>query len=138
MELLIFAICLAASTIGGLCGIGGGVIIKPSLELMGVMSVSAVSFLSGLSVMSMSAISVFRQRKTRRVELRIGSLLAVGVTTLIAMQTFLNIAVVTGLLPTTGISLPFFSYGGTALSMQLAEMGIVLSVSRQMKPTKAG
>ena len=69
---------------------------------------------------------------------RFGSLLVVGVTTLIAMQTFLNIVVVTGLLPTTGISLPFFSYGGTALSMQLAEMGIVLSVSRQMKPTKAG
>ena len=65
-------------------------------------------------------------------------LLVVGVTTLIAMQTFLNIGVVTGLLPTTGISLPFFSYGGTALSIQLAEMGIVLSVSRQMKPTKAG
>ena len=69
---------------------------------------------------------------------RFGALLVVGVTTLIAMQTFLNIGVVTGLLPTTGISLPFFSYGGTALSIQLAEMGIVLSVSRQMKPTKAG
>ena len=69
---------------------------------------------------------------------RFGSLLVVGVTTLIAMQTFLNIGVVTGLLPTTGISLPFFSYGGTALMIQLAEMGIVLSVSRQMKPTKAG
>ena len=69
---------------------------------------------------------------------RFGSLLVVGVTTIIALQTFLNISVVTGLLPTTGISLPFFSYGGTALSIQLAEMGIVLSVSRQMKPTKAG
>lgn len=69
---------------------------------------------------------------------RFGSLLAVGVTSLVAMQTFLNIGVVTGLLPTTGISLPFFSYGGTALMLQLAEMGIVLSVSRQMKPTKAG
>nr|WP_325204033.1 putative lipid II flippase FtsW [uncultured Oscillibacter sp.] len=69
---------------------------------------------------------------------RFGSLLVIGVTTLIAMQTFLNIGVVTGLLPTTGISLPFFSYGGTALSIQLAEMGVVLSVSRQMKPTKAG
>ena len=69
---------------------------------------------------------------------RFGCLLVVGVTTLIAMQAFLNIGVVTGLLPTTGISLPFFSYGGTALSIQLAEMGIVLSVSRQMKPTKAG
>ncbi len=69
---------------------------------------------------------------------RFGSLMVVGVTTLIAMQTFLNIGVVTGLLPTTGISLPFFSYGGTALSMQLAEMGVVLSVSRQMRPAKAG
>ena len=69
---------------------------------------------------------------------RFGSLMVVGVMTLVGLQTFLNIGVVTGLLPTTGISLPFFSYGGTALSMQLAEMGIVLSVSRQMKPTKAG
>ena len=69
---------------------------------------------------------------------RFGSLLVVGITTVIALQTFLNIGVVTGFLPTTGISLPFFSYGGTALSIQLAEMGIVLSVSRQMKPAKAG
>ena len=69
---------------------------------------------------------------------RFGALLVVGVTSLIAMQTFLNIGVVTGLLPATGISLPFFSYGGTALLIQLAEMGVVLSVSRQMKPTKNG
>ena len=69
---------------------------------------------------------------------RFGALLVVGIITLIAMQVFLNIAVVTGMLPTTGIPLPFFSYGGTALCIQLAEMGIVLSVSRQMKPTKAG
>lgn len=69
---------------------------------------------------------------------RFGCLLVVGITTQVAMQTFLNIAVVTGLLPTTGISLPFFSYGGTALCIQLVEMGIVLSVSRQMKPPKSG
>ena len=56
-----------------------------------------------------------------------------GVVTQMAMQTFFNIGVVTGFLPTTGISLPFFSYGGTAILIQLAEMGIVLSVSRQMK-----
>ena len=61
---------------------------------------------------------------------RFGALLVVGIISLFAMQTFLNISVVTGLLPTTGISLPFFSYGGTALILQLAEMGIVLSVSR--------
>ena len=69
---------------------------------------------------------------------RFGTLLVVGITTLIAIQTFLNIAVVTGLLPTTGISLPFFSYGGTALTLQLTEMGIILSVSRQMPAIRAG
>jgi len=53
--------------------------------------------------------------------------------TQIALQVFLNIAVVTNLIPNTGISLPFFSYGGTALAVQLAEVGIVLSVSRQMR-----
>ena len=69
---------------------------------------------------------------------RFGALLAVGVTTQIALQTFLNIAVVTGLIPATGISLPFFSYGGTALMIQLFEVGIVLSVSRQIPAPKAG
>ena len=69
---------------------------------------------------------------------RFGTLLVVGIVTHIAMQTFLNIAVVTGLVPATGISLPFFSYGGTALAMQLLEMGIVLSVSRQIPTPKNG
>ncbi len=69
---------------------------------------------------------------------RFGSLLAVGVVTHIALQTFLNIAVVSGLVPATGISLPFFSYGGTALALQLFEMGIVLSVSRQIPAPKDG
>ena len=69
---------------------------------------------------------------------RFGSLLAVGMTTFVGLQVFLNIGVVTGLLPATGISLPFFSYGGTALCIQLVEMGVVLSVSRQMKPGKSG
>ena len=69
---------------------------------------------------------------------RFGSLLIVGVTTQIALQTFLNIAVVTNLIPNTGISLPFFSYGGTALAIQLVEVGIVLSVSRQIPAPKAG
>ena len=46
---------------------------------------------------------------------RFGALLVVGIMTQIGLQTFLNIAVVTGFVPTTGISLPFFSYGGTAL-----------------------
>lgn len=68
---------------------------------------------------------------------RFGSLLIIGVTTQIALQTFLNIAVVTNLIPATGISLPFFSSGGTALVIQLVEVGIVLSVSRQIPGPKA-
>ena len=68
---------------------------------------------------------------------RFGTLMVVGLTTLIAVQTLLNIGVVTGALPTTGISLPFFSYGGTALMIQLASMGIILSVSRQIVAQKA-
>lgn len=69
---------------------------------------------------------------------RFGALLIVGVTTQVAVQVFLNIGVVTNLIPPTGISLPFFSYGGTALVIQLVEMGIVLGVSRQIPAPKAG
>ncbi len=63
---------------------------------------------------------------------RFSCLVCAGITTLLAIQTFLNVAVVTNLLPCTGISLPFFSYGGTALLIQLGEMGIVLSASREL------
>ena len=78
MGIIIFAICLAASTIGGICGIGGGVIIKPVLDALHIMSVSSISFLSGLSVLSMSVVSMIKQRKNHLVELRTGSLLALG------------------------------------------------------------
>ncbi len=59
-----------------------------------------------------------------------GSLLALGLTFQVGLQAMLNIWVVTNTIPNTGISLPFFSYGGTSLVILLAEMGIVLSVSR--------
>ncbi|MCI5800691.1 MAG: putative lipid II flippase FtsW [Oscillospiraceae bacterium] len=62
---------------------------------------------------------------------KFGSMLAVGLTTQVGLQALLNIAVVTNTIPNTGISLPFFSYGGSALIMLLAQMGVVLSVSRQ-------
>ena len=66
---------------------------------------------------------------------RFSCLTVAGITTLLALQVFLNVAVVTNLVPCTGISLPFFSYGGTALLIQLAEMGIVLSASRDVLKT---
>ncbi|MDF3005491.1 MAG: cell cycle protein [Oscillospiraceae bacterium] len=61
---------------------------------------------------------------------RFGALVAAGLTAQVGIQTLLNIAVVTNSVPNTGISLPFFSYGGTSLLMLLGEMGIILSISR--------
>ena len=62
-----------------------------------------------------------------------GSLLCVGVLAHIAIQVVLNIAVVTNTIPNTGITLPFISYGGTSVLMLLIEIGIVLSVSHQIR-----
>ena len=67
---------------------------------------------------------------------RFSTVLAAGLVSLIAVQTALNLGVVTNLLPSTGIALPFFSYGGTALAVNLGEMGVVLSISRQRNQTK--
>ena len=67
---------------------------------------------------------------------RFSTALAAGLVTLIAVQTILNLGVVTNLLPSTGIALPFFSYGGTALAVNLGEMGILLSISRHRNEPK--
>ena len=61
---------------------------------------------------------------------KFGCMLVIGLTAQIGIQTLLNIAVVSNAMPNTGISLPFFSAGGTALTMQLAQMGVILNVSR--------
>lgn len=67
---------------------------------------------------------------------RFSTVLAAGLVTLIGVQVVLNLGVVTNLLPSTGIAMPFFSYGGTALAVNLGEMGIVLSISRQRNRAK--
>lgn len=59
-----------------------------------------------------------------------GSLVAIGITALVAIQVIINIAVVTSSMPATGMPLPFFSYGGTALFILLCEMGVLLNISR--------
>ena len=60
-------------------------------------------------------------------------MLAIGLTAQVGVQALLNMAVVTNTMPNTGISLPFFSYGGTSLIMLLMQMGVVLAVSRQSR-----
>ncbi len=68
---------------------------------------------------------------------RFSTMLGVGITTLLAVQVVLNMGVVSNLLPSTGVGLPFFSYGGTNLLMNLGEMGIMLSISRWSSSTRS-
>lgn len=79
-SLIIILVSFSASTIGAICGIGGGVIIKPVLDSLGWMSVSVVSFLSGCTVLSMSCYSVVKslRSKEKGVDLRTGTPLAIG------------------------------------------------------------
>lgn len=69
---------------------------------------------------------------------KFGSMLAIGLIAQIGMQVVFNLAVITNSFPNTGISLPFFSYGGSSLLMLLAQMGVLLSVSRQTKRLAGG
>ncbi len=79
----------------------------------------------------LSALSVAAKAKDNY-----GKLLATGITSIIAVQAIINIAVVTGSMPVTGVPLPFISYGGTSLVINLAAMGVLLNISRQPKSIK--
>ncbi len=92
-------------------------------------------FVGGLIVILMYAWIVFRGIViAMRCRNRFGSLLAAGISIVFGFQVFVNIGVVTGLLPTTGQALPFISAGGTSLLVFLAAMGLLLSISRDMNP----
>jgi cell division protein FtsW len=66
-----------------------------------------------------------------------GTLLAIGITSIIAVQSLINIAVVTGSMPVTGVPLPFISYGGSALVINMTAMGVLLNISRQIEGKEA-
>ncbi|MGN0205474.1 MAG: TSUP family transporter [Coprococcus sp.] len=79
MVIIFFAVSLLASVVGSICGIGGGVIIKPVLDALNIMSVSCISFLSGCTVLTMSVVSVYKNmRAGKKMDIRIATLLAVG------------------------------------------------------------
>ena len=93
-----------------------------------------LGFLGAAAILILFALLILRgYRIALACRERFAFLVCAGITTLLALQVFLNVAVVTNLLPCTGISLPFFSYGGSALLIQMGEMGIVLSASREWK-----
>lgn len=80
VQLLFFVISFSASVIGVICGIGGGVIIKPLLDAFGVLSVSAISFLSGCTVLSMSCYSVIKSKMNKEtvIDMSISTYLGIG------------------------------------------------------------
>lgn len=98
-------------------------------EELGLAGALGIMFLFGLLILRGYWIAL-------RANSRFSTVLAAGLVTLIGVQTVLNLGVVTNLLPSTGIALPFFSYGGTALAVNLGEMGIVLGISRQRNRRK--
>ena len=135
---------LIAMGSGGLLGRGLGnsmqkmlYIPEPENDFVFPIVVEELGFVGGLVVLVLFALLILRGYwLALNARDKFGALTIVGIITLLAFQVFLNIGVVTNLIPNTGISLPFFSYGGTALLIQLAEMGMVLSVSRQCRAAK--
>lgn len=96
-----------------------------------------LGFIGALVILGLFAALVVRMYWiSMRCPDRFGSLLGVGLATQIGVQVFFNVGVVTNLLPNTGISLPFFSYGGTSLVMLLGQMGIMLAISRTVPQRK--
>lgn len=135
---------LIAMGSGGLLGKGLGnsmqkMLYLPELEndFVFPIVVEELGFVGGLVVLVLFALLILRGYwLALHARDKFGALTIVGIITLLAVQVFLNIGVVTNLIPNTGISLPFFSYGGTALMIQLAEMGMILSISRQIRAPK--
>ena len=123
---------------GGLFGVGLGnstqkylYIPEPQNDFIFAIVAEELGFIGCVAIIALFAVFVWRGILiAMKAPDMFGSLLAVGVTTLVAVQAIINIAVVTASIPTTGMALPFFSYGGTALVILLASVGILLNVSR--------
>ena len=87
--------------------------------------------MGAMLVLLLFAYLIFRGfRIARMAPDKFSCLVATGITAKLSIQTLMNLFVITGIIPVTGASLPFFSYGGTALLMQMGEMGILLNISR--------
>ncbi len=123
---------------GGLMGLGLGnsrqkhlYVPEPQNDFIFSIICEELGYIGALFVIILFLVFIFRGfAVAMHARDKFGAMLAIGVTSQIGIQAFLNIAVVSGTIPNTGISLPFFSQGGTSLAMLLAEVGVLLSVSR--------
>ncbi len=123
---------------GGLFGLGlgnsrqkYGYVSEPQNDFIFTIICEELGFVGAILIISLFGLLIWRGFKiASRAADRFSQLVAYGLTIKLALQVILNIAVVTNSMPNTGISLPFFSSGGTALAVQIFEMGIILSISR--------
>ncbi len=130
---------------GGLLGLGLGgsrqkylFIPEPQNDFIFAVVCEELGFIGAVIILVLFALLVWRGMIiSMRARDKFGSLLGIGLTAQVGLQVILNIAVVTNTIPNTGISLPFFSYGGTSLLMLLAQMGIILSISRTARLEKS-
>ena len=129
---------------GGLFGLGYGnsllkhlYVSEPANDMIFAILCEELGLIGGLSVLILFALLIFRGFNiAMRIEGIFSRMLVLGILIKMAIQVLLNVAVVTNSIPNTGISLPFFSYGGSSLIMLFFEMGIVLSISREARITK--
>lgn len=130
---------------GGLFGVGLGnstmkqlYVSEPQNDFIFSIVVEELGIVGAFGIMALFILLVWRGFVIGiHAKDKFGSLLAMGLVFQVGLQTALNIAVVTDTFPNTGISLPFFSYGGTSLLMLVFEMGIILSISRSARLKKA-
>lgn len=132
---------LYAIASGGLAGLGLGLgnsrqkylyVPEPQNDFIFSILCEELGFIGAALVVALFLLLLLRGMSIAvRARDKFGALLVVGFVVQVTLQAILNMAVVTNTIPNTGISLPFFSSGGTSLLMLLGEMGIVLSVSRQ-------
>lgn len=129
---------------GGLFGVGLGnskqkylYVSEPQNDFIFSIVCEELGFLGAAIVILLFALLFIQGiRIAVRCQDKFGSLIVIGIVAQVAVQTIFNIMVVTDTIPNTGISLPFFSYGGTAILMLLFEMGVVLSISRKSNQKK--
>ena len=129
---------LVAIGSGGLMGLGLGnsrqkylYLPEPQNDFIFAIVCEELGLIGAILVIVLFALLIYRGFSiANKAPNKFAAMLVVGIVFQIALQTVLNIGVVCNAFPNTGISLPFFSYGGTALLMQMAEMGVVLNVSR--------
>ncbi|GMA61839.1 hypothetical protein GCM10025859_22790 [Alicyclobacillus fastidiosus] len=124
---------------GGILGLGLGnsrqkflYLPEPQTDFIFSIIGEELGFLGGLALLMLFGVLVWRGVRTAiYAPDEFGSLLGVGITGMIAVQVLINIGVVTGSMPATGITLPFISYGGSSLTLMLSGVGILLNISKQ-------